>query len=135
MASHEVTLKVSDAERAWMEHQLKGMAKELAEIEQVAGKVLGYPWYCDNQDVFPDATTEDGVCTGEHTPATITQELAGHYERARELLDLIAKVLMADVQGQEAMSAKVKGLILHNIELLRPGLLAPMIVDKPADGG
>lgn len=41
--------------------------KESAEIEQILGKVLGYPWYKDDPKTFPNATEDDGVCVGIET--------------------------------------------------------------------
>jgi hypothetical protein len=38
--------------------------KESVEIEQILGKVLGYPLYKDDPKTFPNATEEDGVCVG-----------------------------------------------------------------------
>jgi hypothetical protein len=49
------------------------------EIQQIAGKALGYPWFKDDQKNFPGATDQDGVCVGEHVGATIVQELANKY--------------------------------------------------------
>ena len=40
---------------------------ELEKIEQILGKALGYPWYKDNPDIFPNATEADGVCVGIET--------------------------------------------------------------------
>lgn len=49
---------------------------ELREIEQILGRALGYPRYCDDKDNFPDATEQDGVCVGDHTAVTLAQEAA-----------------------------------------------------------
>ena len=38
--------------------------QELDEIEQILGKVLGFPWRYKDQAVFPGATVYDGVETG-----------------------------------------------------------------------
>jgi len=50
--------------------------RELVDVEQSLGPVLGYPWYKDDPEIFPGATEEDGVCVGEHTPGTLAQEAA-----------------------------------------------------------
>lgn len=57
------------------------VAKEQWEAEQVLGKALGYPWYKDDPQNFPDATEADGVCTGEHTLVTIAMEAASRLKR------------------------------------------------------
>lgn len=41
--------------------------KESEEIEQILGKVLGYPLYIDDPKTFPKATKDDGVCVGIET--------------------------------------------------------------------
>lgn len=51
------------------------------EIEQLLGKALGYPRYCDDPENFPEATEADGVCVGEHTPQSLAIELAERCER------------------------------------------------------
>lgn len=51
-------------------------AKEDRDICQIAGKVLGYPWFKDDLKNFPNATEEDGVCVGDHVAASIVAELA-----------------------------------------------------------
>ena len=59
-----------------------------AEIDQMCGKALGYPWYKDDLKNFPSATEADGVCTGEHVSATIVAELAARYERLKSKVTL-----------------------------------------------
>jgi urease accessory protein UreF len=46
------------------------------DICQTLGKVLGYPWYKDDQENFPGATESDGVCVGEHIAETLAMEAA-----------------------------------------------------------
>jgi hypothetical protein len=46
------------------------------DVEQILGKVLGYPWYKDDQKNFPGATEADGVCVGEHVAQSIAMEAA-----------------------------------------------------------
>ena len=45
----------------------EGYRKEIYEAEQILGRILGYPYYCDDPKNFPDATSNDGVCTGDNT--------------------------------------------------------------------
>lgn len=58
------------------ERILRALQEELYRVEQTLGKALGYPWYKDDQKNFPGATEDDGVCTGEHTAATLAVEAA-----------------------------------------------------------
>ncbi len=64
-----------NAEQRIMELQI-AYSKENHEIEQILGKALGYPWFKDDQKNFPDATEVDGVCIGDHVPATLAMEAA-----------------------------------------------------------
>ena len=61
-------------------------AREGEEIQQVAGRALGYPRYADDQANFPGATGES-VCVGEHVAVTIVQELAARHARLREVVE------------------------------------------------
>lgn len=56
-----------------------GMYKEFDEITQLCGQALDYPWYKDDQKNFPGATEANGVCIGEHVPASIVAELVHAY--------------------------------------------------------
>ena len=62
-----------------------------SEVDQVLGKALGYPWYCDDQENFPGTKLEDGVCTGDNCPES--------------LLDQAAQALMS-------LSGKAKSLVV-----------------------
>jgi len=64
---------------------------ELAEIEQIAGKALDFPWYKDDQKNFPGSTEADGVCTGCHTAASIVEELANTYTNIKARSDFLIK--------------------------------------------
>jgi len=70
-------------ERALKIHKI--MMRGLDEMEQAAGKALGYPWFKDDQKNFPGATAADGVCIGEHVTETIVAELAAEYVKLKEL--------------------------------------------------
>jgi hypothetical protein len=70
------------------EHIRKAVQKDDHTIEQALGKALGYPWFVKDPKNFPDATEEDGVCVGEHVPATIAIEAA---ERIMKLEAELAK--------------------------------------------
>jgi hypothetical protein len=60
------------------------MIKESQEIEQILGKALGYPWYKDDPNNFPNATEADGVCVAPNTAASLAMEAA---DRIRDLED------------------------------------------------
>ena len=82
----------------------RGMAKDNDDICQTLGKVLGYPWYKDDQANFPGATDENGVCVGEHVAATMAEvaakeivRLKAEVEKLREALRPFAK--HADLWG------------------------------------
>ena len=50
--------------------------KSSHEIEQILGRSLGYPRFCDDQKNFPGTTDADGVAVGEHVAATLAAEAA-----------------------------------------------------------
>ena len=60
----------------------EGLLKQNQNIEQTCGKVLGYPWFKDDQKNFPGATEKDGVCVGDHVAETIVSELAKKHAEA-----------------------------------------------------
>jgi hypothetical protein len=57
-------------------------AKSNDEICQTLGKVLGFPWYKDDLDLFPGADESDGVCVGDHVAETLAVQAA---DRIRHL--------------------------------------------------
>lgn len=69
-------------EQAQIDAAVKAYRQDMHECEQIAGRALGYPRYCDDQRNFPDATDADGVCVGEHVAPTIVAELAEKYRAA-----------------------------------------------------
>jgi len=52
------------------------MSKQDNEIQQILGKVLGYPWFKDDQKNFPGATDENGVCVGDNVAVTLAMQAA-----------------------------------------------------------
>lgn len=46
------------------------------DIEQVLGRALGYPRYCDDQINFPGSTDADGVCVGDQVAASLAMQAA-----------------------------------------------------------
>lgn len=61
---------------ATIDERVFGFQQEMRAVEQILGQALGYPWYKDNPEAWPDATDADGVCVGEHTPYTLAKEAA-----------------------------------------------------------
>jgi len=82
----EVEDGVAEIAKAPEEHreEAKHLRRILDDVQQIAGKALGYPWYKDDPVNFPDATEADGVCIGEHVAETIVEELAKAYTALRD---------------------------------------------------
>jgi hypothetical protein len=89
---------LEDIEDASMEHHLTyinflqgenkrildAVAKESFEIEQTLAQEIGsYPWYVNDQKNFPGATAKDGVCVGDHVPASLAAEAVGQMRKMR----------------------------------------------------
>lgn len=66
--------------------KMLGMSGELSQVEQILGRALHYPRYCDDQENFPGTTDADGVCTGDHAPATIAMEAARRIDRLEKFI-------------------------------------------------
>ena len=62
------------------------LTKQNDEICQTLGKALGYPWFKDDQVVFPGATEENGVCVGDHVAESIAEEAARTIRETRAAL-------------------------------------------------
>jgi hypothetical protein len=58
--------------------------KESHDIEQMLGEVLGYPWYKDDQENFPNATEADGVCVGHETAWSLAANAAYWLKKYKE---------------------------------------------------
>lgn len=59
-------------------------SKQNDEVCQILGKVLGSPWYKDDQKNFPGATEENGVCVGDHVAESLAEVAAREISRLRE---------------------------------------------------
>ncbi len=88
------------------------------EIEQTAGKALGYPWYKDDQKNFPDATEVDGVCAGEHVAVSIVDELANTYIALCTFLQAF-KTNEERVDEMQKKPGGMKEHILTRLDLLK----------------
>jgi hypothetical protein len=71
-----------DALQAEVEALRGSLAKSNDIICQTLGKVLGFPWYKDDLDLFPGATESAGVCIGDHVAETMAVQAA---DRIRHL--------------------------------------------------
>ena len=98
------------------------------EVCQRLGKALGYPWFKDDQENFPGATEENGVCTGEHVAESIAAEAAAEIERLRAELDKANEArseairIMADMARQAGSwqgVAEGKDIVIRQIEAER----------------
>jgi hypothetical protein len=63
-------------------------AKQDGDVQQVLGKVLGFPRFADDQQSFPGSTEADGVCVGEHTGASLADEAVKTIKYLRDELRL-----------------------------------------------
>lgn len=66
----------------------RGIVHQNNAIEQTLGRALGYPWYKDDPENFPDATEDDGVCVGDHVAETLAMEAAAKIDRLTKTLHL-----------------------------------------------
>ena len=68
------------------DRELLGLYKERDEVEQILGRVLGYPPY------YPIVTqVDDGrVCVGEHTPPTLAEEAANRIRNLEKQVSLLS---------------------------------------------
>jgi hypothetical protein len=53
-----------------------GYSLDNDDVCQTLGRVLGYPWFKDDQVNFPGATVDNGVCVGDHVAPSIAAEAA-----------------------------------------------------------
>lgn len=59
-----------------LQYTVDRMQEELWKVEQILGKALDFPRYCDDQENFPGTTDADGVCVGDLTPGVLAQMAA-----------------------------------------------------------
>lgn len=71
---------------------IQGARSQADEVMQTLGKVLGYPWFKDDQTNFPGATEADGICPGDHIAETMAAEAAEAIARlTREVEEVRAR--------------------------------------------
>ena len=88
--------------------------KESEEIEQILGKALGYPWFKDDQDNFPNATEADGVAVGDHTAWSLAMCAADKIESLQKQLTesvSIAKMLAATINQYKQLDDEQRATI------------------------
>lgn len=59
------------------------------EVCQVLGKVLGFPWFKDDQKNFPGATEKDGICQGEYTCESMADLAAAEIIKLRKAIKYV----------------------------------------------
>lgn len=71
-----------------LEEEIERLRKTCSKLNddvcQTLGKVLGYPWFKDDQKNFPGATEEDGVCVGDHVAESLAEEAAKKLKELQE---------------------------------------------------
>ena len=82
---------------------------------QVLGKVLKYPWYKDDLEVFPNATEKMGVCVGDHVALSMAMEAAkrideleANNKRHKEIYQNQRKTIYDQVDRIEQFEAEIK---------------------------
>lgn len=88
-----------------------GILKNNQEIEQTCGKVLGYPWFKDDQKNFPGSIENDGVCVGDHVAETIVSELAKRHREAlariKRLEEALRRIANQDYRGNRSTESQI----------------------------
>lgn len=67
------------------------------EICQTLGAVLGYPWFKDSPEIFPNASEADGVCVGPDTAETLAVAAAGRIKTLKASNERMEAALRAVV--------------------------------------
>lgn len=88
----------------------EGLLGQNQSIEQTCGKVLGYPWFKDDQKNFPGATEKDGVSVGDHVAETIVSELAKKHAEAQDRIKRLE-----EAGDAMAIHAQLGGIPLDHI--------------------
>jgi hypothetical protein len=84
-AIHEAASTIR-AQAAEIERLRLACTKMNDEVSQTLGKALGYPWFKDDKENFPDATEKDGVCVGDHVAESLASEAAAKLREAVEVI-------------------------------------------------
>lgn len=65
---------------------VRALSKQNEMICQILGKVLGFPWYKDDQKNFPGTTEEDGICEGHYVAEDLAHMAADRIVSLEEQL-------------------------------------------------
>ena len=112
------------AEQAGELNRLKdALCRQQDDVCQTLGKVLGYPWFKNDQVNFPGADETNGVCVGDHVAESIAMEAARRIKQAQSTHLAQLTALRAQVeQLDEAPYAGYVGLgdVLALLDALIP---------------
>ena len=75
---------------------IQGARAQADEVIQTLGKVLGYPWFKDDQTNFPGATEADGICLGDHIAETMAAEAAEAIARLTREVERLSAIVDTD---------------------------------------
>lgn len=90
------------------------------DIEQILGRALGYPRYCDDQINFPGSTDADGVCVGDQVAASLAMQASdlvaqlraalaeAERERDEALLNLSKQTEYAEILAEKSHNMEVQ---------------------------
>lgn len=114
---------------AKIKRQLNAFAKVNDEICQTLGKVLGYPWYKDDQKNFSGATEADGICQGENIAECMAIEAAKRIKKLESQVISVAYVTEVPTVKQGVPSHEVEDVLeastveawLKQLEMLQSG--------------
>lgn len=101
----------------------EALAKQNDEICQTLGKALGYPWYKDDQQNFPGATEENGVCVGEHVAESLAMEAARKIEQLGGLAVVLSEAADVGVAYLSFVNESGHGTAARQTELAGSGLI------------
>lgn len=106
----------TDAQAQRIAELTHAMAKSNDEITQVLGRALKYPWFKDDQNNFPGATEENGVCVGDHVAESLADEAAKRIaELEAQLATAQAEKLQENTAHHGAATEGVAGIgVGHN---------------------
>jgi hypothetical protein len=99
------------AAHAQQQAKVEGYQRECNEVEQTLGAALGMPWFKDDQKNFPGATEADGVCVGEHIPATIAMEAAQMIAQQQAMLERVLPHIQRWYAGGDPLADEIAAMI------------------------
>lgn len=109
-AAHITALEAELAEAKDKYDRLRqACIRDESDIQQTLGKVLGYPWFKDDQKNFPGASEENGVCVGEHVAVTLAMQAAKQLTAALATVEKCKQAGFITKDGNIAVS----GMVYH----------------------